>query len=257
MSMDDTREGRAVVAIRLDGQTNRALGVYQRAIFDRFKGDGRTVRNIPRRLTTLPLFDLGRHDEEAFEIVRLAIRRSLGDASEIHLTLGYVQARSGPDTNQYISAVVTNGVEELSALRQRMSLQFERYGFDFGQGTWRPHIPITRITGITETPELPSLGDPISFRARSISIFGPKVSSSHTDVIAHRFSIPLFHASNTDQSEPTDDETFVEIGEQLDERIAQLHAAFATQRRRLKPKLETPDDDGETLEEADELTDNA
>ena len=254
--MDDVREGRAFVAIRLDGQVNRQLGVYQRTLYDRFKGDGRTVRNLPRRLMTMPIVDVGRHEEEAFEIVRLAIRRSIADSKELKVTLGDVQLSEGTADKRYVSAMVTDGMTDLTVLRDRLVEHLDKYGFAVNDGAWVPHVPMTRINGNLDSEDLPPLDNPISLRIRGLTIFGPKTTTSQSDVVAHRFSIP-FEAVASSENEPLDENAALnEIGEQLDERIAQLNAAFATQRRRLKPKLDAPDV-GNTDEMANEMNDDA
>ena len=51
-------DSRAFIGIELTGKVTESLNKVQRAAYGRARSDGRSLTSLPRRLMTIPLFDL-------------------------------------------------------------------------------------------------------------------------------------------------------------------------------------------------------
>ncbi|MEE2757578.1 MAG: hypothetical protein VYA30_13060 [Myxococcota bacterium] len=244
--LDEHLQRRAFVAIAVGGRVSEVLSRTQRALFSAARSEERTVQSIPRRLFTIPLFDLGYPYIEALEAAQLAIDRVISKMAPFSLEIDGLEAWPDLSAPTLLSAKIKEGADQISQLRAALCRPLSDFGFPVRDGHFVPTIPLVRVQGTGPEITLPTTPPTSTFEVKTIGLF---VEQERFD----KFSIrnlwyrPIGGSgSNPERQSPVSDIDV--LRKQLEEKLSQRTTNFRSRRVRTRVDDLTTDvdaDDGD------------
>lgn len=169
--LDEHLQRRAFIAIAVGGRVSDVLSRTQRALFSAARSEDRTIQSIPRRLITIPLFDLGYPYVEALEAAQLAIDRVINKMTPFSIDIDGLDAWPDLTAPQLLSATIKEGSEQISKLRTALLGPLKDFGFPVRDGHFVPTIPLVRVQGSGPEIKLPNVTSISTFEVKAIGAF--------------------------------------------------------------------------------------
>ncbi|MBV69909.1 MAG: hypothetical protein CMH52_01045 [Myxococcales bacterium] len=169
--LDEHLQRRAFIAIAVGGRVSDVLSRTQRALFSAARSEDRTVQSIPRRLITIPLFDLGYPYVEALEAAQLAIDRVITKMTPFSIDIDGLDAWPDLTAPQLLSATIKGGSEQICQLRSDLLGPLMEFGFPVRGGHFVPTIPLVRVQGSGPEIKLPNAPSISTFEVKAVGAF--------------------------------------------------------------------------------------
>jgi len=240
--LDEHLQRRAFVAISVGGRVSDALSRAQRGLFSAARSEQRTVQSIPKRLLTIPLFDLGYPYIEALEAAHLAIERVIKTLSPFQIEVSGLEAWPNLQAPELLNATIGDGSDKIISLRAALLNPLKDFGFPVREGQFIPTVPLVRVQGPGPEIKLPNLQSASTLDVNSIGLFAEQDRFEKFS-LRNLWYQPI-GAAQSGQSTPATSDLDT-LREKLEERLSQRTTNFRSRRVRTRVDDLTTDVDAD------------